>query len=308
MIENQERAIDLAQKLMAKAEGTDNPHERDAFLKKATEIMDLHRLDMLVVKEHGKAKMASEPIAGQTVPLFTADWAHVSEGMLNLASAVASHCQVQFLMMGFKIMKTHGLKLKVYGFKSDLEWFETLLTSLRLQVMKEIDPKWDDNLTLGANVYRMKEAGLPWKTIAMRCDPDKYPDEDSWDPKDGSWIRIYHKMCDIEGTRPKGANPRNFQHNFMLDYALIVGRRLDEMRHNAAQGLANDNLPVLRSHREKIAEEIVKDNPQIKTVKTAKNAKYNRSAAEAGRAAGERADLTGRKTEVGRGGPRELGA
>jgi len=60
-------------------------------------------------------------------------------------------------------------KSKIYGFESDLRFFELLYTETMLHMVKVLAPKWDPSLSVDANSYNLHEAGYNWLQIAQEA-------------------------------------------------------------------------------------------------------------------------------------------
>lgn len=300
----EEKAIDLAQKLIAKAESTDHPEERDAFLKKAHQIMEAHALDMLRVMAAGKPNQKEE-MTKKTIRLFEPEVVHMATGLVDLATAIAKHCRCRILLSGWQGKERWGLSIIAFGFTSDVEYYESLLTSLKLHLISEIDPPFNIDATLPENVYVMKNAGMAWKTIAFRC--GFYDSIKDWNPKDSRWIRWYKEECKKRGEEPHGSNPKSYQTNFAISYASTIRERLEEMRRlnddstGAANGTLSDNLPALVDHEKQVTEFMFASAKVGRGVSTRSNTRFDRAAASRGNASGMRADLGGSKIGGNRG-------
>lgn len=282
-----ERALDLAQKLIAKAESTTHEAERDAFLAKAHAIMEAHALDMLSVL--GRPKQASEKMIDLRVPMVTANLAWLRDPFIALAGAVAKHCRCRLLIYGANNSKWFGCDAGVFGLESDAEYFNTLFTSLRLHALECIDPKYDPAQTLQVNVYNMKTAGLAWKTIAHRC--GFYDSEAAWDKTDSRWINWYKRECKLRGEKPIGSNPKNYQYNFIDAYANRINSRLAEIRRLRDETTHGEYLPALRDLSDKVNEAFRDAHPNLHSIKPDNERVYNSAAAAQGTRTANTADL-----------------
>ena len=115
--------LDKVHKLLAMAEGSDNPNEADAFSRKAAELIAANRIDpdRLRAGDHHDDLQVREYELGRG--------AYV-RGRLALLQAVAeAHgCRVVFQA------RRHGTVAYVAGFRSDLDAVEVLHASLHAQV------------------------------------------------------------------------------------------------------------------------------------------------------------------------------
>jgi hypothetical protein len=55
---------------------------------------------------------------------------------------------------------------KVYGYESDLRYFEMLYTTLRLHMLGALRPRYEASLTMEQNCYNLHNAGYNWLEIA----------------------------------------------------------------------------------------------------------------------------------------------
>jgi hypothetical protein len=121
----EDRILDRVRKLLAKAEGTTNQHEADAFMLKAQELIATHRLDEAAVwadlgvqeRQHPHIRRISMP--GQ-VNLVKA-----KRGLLATVGQ-ANNCTV--------VQHRGADHMSVAGMPSDTEVVELLYTSLLLQM------------------------------------------------------------------------------------------------------------------------------------------------------------------------------
>jgi hypothetical protein len=135
---SEEKVISKVRKLLAKAEGTDNQEEADAFFAKAEEIMLANALDEALIRH--KTGQASFEVGVEEV-----EFAGIFRSMqLNATSWIAQG-------FGFKCTKTkRGTVdvLKVYGVVSELKEAMTIITSLQIQcarAMKRFEREYKDD-------------------------------------------------------------------------------------------------------------------------------------------------------------------
>jgi hypothetical protein len=125
----EEKIIDKIRGLLAKAEATEFEAEAVAFLDKATELMAKHRVSEAVLAAAGRA--ADDPVDRTTIDL---SGYHSPKGSLAVHLAEALDCHVLWTHGGAKGAK----RLEVVGHLSDLGTFEALMTSLELQLDREL--------------------------------------------------------------------------------------------------------------------------------------------------------------------------
>lgn len=116
-----ERTLDRVRKLLAKAERTDNEHERATFMAAASALMAKHGIDSL--PPAGTRQTPADRIV--TLP---APWAREKARLVSLV-AQAVRCRPLLIGRG-----DGGQRVHVFGFAADLERADVLATSLLLQM------------------------------------------------------------------------------------------------------------------------------------------------------------------------------
>lgn len=136
----EERTLDRVRKLLAKAEGTDNEHERDTFMAAANQLMAKYGIEqaMLGATDRTHEKPTSRRITVEN------PWADVKAHLIYYV-AEAVGCKSILITM------PRGISYKVvqiFGFESDLERAELLYTSLLLQMasgLARVEVPWNDS-------------------------------------------------------------------------------------------------------------------------------------------------------------------
>jgi hypothetical protein len=114
-------------KLLAKAEGTDNPNEAEAFSAKAAQLIAAHRID----PRHVAEALASGELGLQRIVIGRG--AYVRARLALLAAVAGNHdCEVVFET------GPHGTTATIAGYQSDLDVTEVLYTSLHAQVANQM--------------------------------------------------------------------------------------------------------------------------------------------------------------------------
>lgn len=118
--------------LLAKAEGTDNEHERDAFTRKATALMIKLGIDEATVRARGtkKGEAPKEAIVTATVPMKS----RYGRGLQTVGFAVVNNLNG---LRGWYISRPNSEESTVYivGFESDVKRAVQLIESLKLQAL-----------------------------------------------------------------------------------------------------------------------------------------------------------------------------
>lgn len=147
------------QAVLNKAEGTDNPQEREAYLAKADQLMQKYSIDAAMLANAKKLAGGVQETPEKVVFEFMPANDKLGNQWYNLIIAVAEHYDCQFF--GW----TSGTGYLV-GFPSNIELVQMVYTSLRLQALQKLDPKPVKSLDYDENVYLLHEAGIKWRTIA----------------------------------------------------------------------------------------------------------------------------------------------
>ncbi|MFG1710115.1 DUF2786 domain-containing protein [Nonomuraea sp. M3C6] len=116
-----ERTLDRVRKLLAKAERTDNEHERATFMAAASALMAKHGIDSL-------PPAGTRQTPGDRVVTLPDPWAREKARLVSLV-AQAVRCRPLLIGRG-----DGGQRVHVFGFAADLERADLLATSLLLQM------------------------------------------------------------------------------------------------------------------------------------------------------------------------------
>ncbi|MGW4792067.1 DUF2786 domain-containing protein [Nonomuraea sp. NPDC004297] len=116
-----ERTLERVRKLLAKAERTDNEHERATFMAAASALMARHGIDSL-------PPAGVRQVPGDRVVTLPAPWAREKARLVSLV-AQAVRCRPLLIGGG-----DGGQRVHVFGFAADLDRADLLATSLLLQM------------------------------------------------------------------------------------------------------------------------------------------------------------------------------
>lgn len=117
------RTLERVRKLLAKAEGTDNEHERATFMAAASALMAKYGIEQASLKHDG-----ARPRPGSRIVTLANPWAREKARLVSLV-AQAVRCRPLLIGKG-----EGGERVHVFGFGSDLERADVLATSLLLQM------------------------------------------------------------------------------------------------------------------------------------------------------------------------------
>ncbi|MER7503099.1 DUF2786 domain-containing protein [Nonomuraea pusilla] len=116
-----ERTLERVRKLLAKAERTDNEHERATFMAAASALMAKYGIDAL-------PPAGTRQAPGDRVVTLPGPWAREKARLVSLV-AQAVRCRPLLIGRG-----DGGQRVHVFGFAADLERADLLATSLLLQM------------------------------------------------------------------------------------------------------------------------------------------------------------------------------
>ncbi|WP_433429963.1 DUF2786 domain-containing protein [Nonomuraea sp. CA-141351] len=117
-----ERTLERVRKLLAKAERTDNEHERATFMAAASALMAKHGIDSL-------PPAGTRQTPGDRTVTLPNPWAREKARLVSLV-AQAVRCRPLLIGRG----EEGGQRVHVFGFAADLERADLLATSLLLQM------------------------------------------------------------------------------------------------------------------------------------------------------------------------------
>lgn len=127
--------LDKIGALLAKAEATDNEHERDAFMSKAQELATLSAIDLEAARQRQKDKTKREsPIKVYRV-LLPEGVNRLRFHFIDLFSAITRNNDVRWTYWS----GDNKLPVNMYGFPSDIEVCELLFGSLAVQMTAAAD-------------------------------------------------------------------------------------------------------------------------------------------------------------------------
>jgi hypothetical protein len=235
------KKLETVRALLAKAEGTDNEHEADAFRSKADKLMQAFAIEQWMVTE-AQAGVNARP----TPEIREFDyswWSNTNHrGQLDLLfSSCARHCRCVVGYRGW----TYN-RMPVIGLSSDLDYLDMLFTSLMLQMVSQLEPKPDKNLSLGENAYKLRAAGIARRRVSellaaadMLGDDAKeyfsrynYNADKKFEQQIRSRIRkpaeAYAQANGLDGTTQM--SPKVWQTSFADGFVRQLNHRMYEMR------------------------------------------------------------------------------
>ena len=210
----------------------------------------------------------------------------------------------------------------VYGYESDLRYFELLFTTLYLHMVGAIFPAPDPTKSIGENAYDMRNAGLNWieiakaygwrevprwdgepKNVYVNDNDHGIPKRVGWSQAVGQYERAYRKVVKANGEEivripPNGA--RTYRYNAASGYLSRISQRLRMIKDQRGTGTE----VMLRDKSQNIAALVMDSHPDMST-NAARQVNYN---ADAYRRGTRHANTASLNPEAGAGSTPAIGA
>lgn len=186
-----DKVLEQVRHLIAKIEHPNTPEaEREMCRQRADALMFRHAIDEAQISAEEKEAAKSRPMTA-VIPV-SAYWDQYRDELMILMQALAetNRC-VAIAGIDYDSKQRAAT---VVGFESDVRFVEIMYTSIHLQFVSRIDPKWDPKRSEGENVRFLKECGVRWIDIARMGEFD-------W-PDGGLLMRIYKRQCKADGVEP----------------------------------------------------------------------------------------------------------
>jgi hypothetical protein len=229
----------------------------------------------------------------------------LSEGS-TLVNVVAKFCKCSSVWMrGSGVKGFREEYCWVYGYESDLRYFELLFTTLYLHMSGTIFPRPDESKSLGVNAYELHNAGLNWFDIAQAYGWEEVERRDgearfmyrnratgervSWSKSVGRIKAAYTAEVKARGEQPLRIPPagaENFRRNAAQGYLHRISQRLRQI----AGGRSSGAELVLADKSQNIAAMIADDYPETEML-SARRLSYNPEAYARGVRHANQADL-----------------
>jgi hypothetical protein len=145
---------------LAEAEGTP-PHEAAQAQAMADALMLKYSVDQTMADKAALPQHKTKPIV---ITVQLGPDSDVIGYIAWLAQDIAAHCRCK--VRPYSSWTDGGWNAKVYGFESDVRYFELLYTTLRLHMIGVLIPKVETHKSLEDNAYRLHTAGYNWLEIA----------------------------------------------------------------------------------------------------------------------------------------------
>lgn len=322
MAQTQEDMLRKVRALLAKADGTDNPHEADTFRAAAERLMVKWNIEQWQLAQEQK----DDKVIGDKQMDFR--WYSHSGGkseapgyLWSLFQTIARHCRVKVI---YWKPNWYDGTIPVVGTQADISYFDMLFTTCMLEMGKGLEPHPDSRKSFEENIAIMKEAGMQWLRMAEllhragMLDQSKYGSPDDPPPTQQQvhnmgLATVYTKFCDRTGRPRHRTTPKIYQRSFMLGFEREIARRLRAMRQARTQEMPTSEssgmelvLADIWQRVEHQALELYGNPPKSRGGGGRyREVRYDEAAAGAGAAAASKVDLGVGK--VGKGPSKQIG-
>jgi hypothetical protein len=193
----------------------------------------------------------------------------------GIADELAVHCRCK--IRNYATHRNGVWFANVYGFESDVRYFEHLYTVLRLHMLGVLMPKVESTLSLDENCYRLHSAGYNWLDIAAMygwglhargTGPNKlYRNKHDGEVKTMYQVGSMYKSAYYRAIAARGEQPvkvaaggvKTYRKSAAQGYYTRMNQRLRAIR----EGRGTGSELVLASRMDDIEEMFREDNPEL---------------------------------------------
>jgi hypothetical protein len=151
-MEDFDKILDRVRKLLSLADHPNTPpHEAELSRNRAEALMLKYRIE--------EATMVAKGFHGQSNGGLTPVWrvmtiASYDSEFVDYYRAIAATCASHVGSVGVTKYENGYMVLETVGYLTDLTYLEVLMTSCILEFGKRLEPKYDPNLSDGAQAHR----------------------------------------------------------------------------------------------------------------------------------------------------------
>ena len=312
------------QGLLAKAESSEHEGERQVFMAKADELMMKYRIELWELQQRQVGMVDQrKPIVEDIDVRFaykSGGFEEICDSLWSLFCAVASHanCVIVFRKQHYSYAEQayKSYSVPVIGTEADLGYMRLLFSSLMTQLIDQVRPKYDPNKDYFQNLQMFKEAGWNWLETAKIMQENGHHTDVTTDKARHLTAHAYRRWCKRMGIDQNYSNWLTYRRNFAEGFVGRIHGRMYEMREaqKATESGGTGMDLVLRDQMQlnrELMDELFPPPPPSKSkgrmVSYRDTRKHDSAAMNAGRAAGERANISANpKTGVRPGGNRSI--
>jgi hypothetical protein len=232
--------------------------EQEAARSKADALMLQYAIKEAMLDQ---ARPAAQRMTPVKIEVATASDYDLATYVGKLARDLAKHCRCLIRDYVRWDREERAWMSVVYGWESDVRYFEILYTTLRLHMVGAIKPKIDPALSLDENAYVLRNAGFQWTEIAqMYCrGGDTSPDwQKTYDGIKRAYVREIKRRGEPFVKIPAKAG-QTFRRSAAQGYAYRIAQRLRDLREQQGTGEAL----VLASRADDLSAFFKADNPDL---------------------------------------------
>lgn len=297
--------LQMVRKLLTRAAHRETPEaEAESCRLKADELMVQFAIEEHELRQADEnEQLRTRPVAKfYSVEFYFDDTDTFGEHVWLMFQHIADHCR---LVLGPHEMRWNPETEKteqgfqMVGFQADLDYFDLMFTSVLVDFVAQLRPKYDARLSRIENIIRLKECGYKWDKICAEMGV-VYTKPNA--------IKIYAEYkahCEATGRTQQKTMPRTFQRSFALGYTSTVDKRLREMRAHRTHGNGTGMELALRDIKQVVNDAVFDLFPdwgghEQGAVEKRRQWKIDGRAVGHGIKAGSQVDLTGNQnTRVG---------
>jgi hypothetical protein len=213
-----------------------DPTEANIYRERADAMMLKYAVDEALLEQ-------AKPVAEQRKParmmIKICDAKNpASAFLIQLTDVIARYCRCRVILYGYGYAK--DVKAGIFGYQSDLSFFEIVYTTVFLHLGSALSPKWDSLQSDEDNIVRLHHMGLNWLDIA-RIKPDVlWNGDQSTAGRDGSKVkRTYIKTQKDRGEEYIATGNRiQWIKSFAQGYVMRIATRLDALGNHREAGTA----------------------------------------------------------------------
>lgn len=285
--------IDKVEALLAKADSTTFSEERDALLAKADALMLKYAIESYELGQ--KDASQREEVAVQRIRIVDPG-SDLKDELIDLFHAVVLFARCRAVYSGLLGPKRQGSTATVVGFPSDIEYVRVLFASLHLQLMNDLEPKYDPTLSRAANIHALRSAGLKWPRVAEKCG---IVFEREFDNMYAPLRKEYRTWCVENGEEPLSGAGKTYQRSYALGFVQEVHKRFSAIEKARAPQYApgTSTALVLRDRSKEVdahANDLFGDAKAV----SRKASTFSARGWSRGKEAGGRADISGGRNTI----------
>jgi len=226
------KILDRVRALLAIAEHPNTTmHEADTALTQANRLMAKHAIDEAIVRAGQNASERRAPSRSKVS--LSGSWNEFMPSLRTILGEIAHANRCRVVLIG-------GREAELFGMDEDVRWVEMLYTSVYVQFLTKINPRWDAEKSYDENIYNFKVAGNKWEDIdytAMMAGSESGRDKSGYYHK---LVRAYRRHCKLIGdVNPVSTTSfKQFRAQFTNSFVAHLCRRIRAMAEDSAEEAA----------------------------------------------------------------------